>query len=619
MDGWAGRILRVDLTRGEYSIEDLAPDLAEKFIGGRGLAAKFLFDEVDPKIDPLSPENKLFFSSGPLCGTGALASGRCEVITKSPLTGAIADSSFGGYFASELKYAGYDLIIFEGKSPHPVYLLIWDDDVEIKPAQHLWGKSTSDTENMIRSDIEDAWKARETQIASIGPAGENLVRFAAIMHSSGNVAGRSGVGAVMGAKNLKAVAVRGTKGVTLADGDSFKKLNITFLEEMRTSPELQKLYDSRHDYGTCSSISLAQKLGMIAYKNFQEGSFLEMVDGEKILQHEFWTKCYSCFTCPLQERKVGVVTEPEFQGKGDGPEWETAGLLGSACGIGSFAAIVKAGHLCNELGMDTMEAGCAIACAMELYEKGFLSEKDAGYKLNFGNTKAMVELVEKIGLRQDLGDVLAEGGYRLAEKYGHPELFMGVKKQGFAAWHPQGNLHYGLAYATSNIGASHNKAIAFWATSRFDLEGQAAGVKDSQDHVAALSSCGSCWYVFGRFYGLWKEKMMPLLLVAATGVDYTEENVELAGERVYNLERLFNLRAGLTAADDTLPKRILEEPLLKDEAEGKLPRLDVLLPEYYQLRGWGKNGVPTPERLDQLGLTEEGMVCGIPVPEKLAR
>ena len=605
MDGWAGRILRVDLTRGEYSIEDLDPTLAAKFLGGRGLEAKFLFDEVNPKIDPLSPENKLFFAAGALVGTGAMACGRLEVVTKSPLTGAVADSSCGGAFASELKCAGYDLIIFEGKSPKPVYLLINDDDVGIKPAEHLWGKSTYDTESMIKAEVEDAWKGRETQVASIGPAGENLVKFAAIMHTD-HTAARSGVGAVMGSKNLKAVAVRGTRGVTLADGDTFKKLNLSYIMEIGESPDLQKLYESRNTYGTCSSISLAQRTGMIAHKNFQEGSFEPMMDGEKLIRREFWTKDHSCFSCPLQERKLGRVTDPEFQGEGCGPEWETVGLLGSNCGIGNYPAIMKANYLCNELGIDTMEAGDAIACAMELYERGYLPEEDAGYKLNFGNTQAMLGLVEKIAHRQDFGDVLAEGGYRMAEKYGHPELFMGAKKQGFAGWHPQGNQHYGLAYATSNRGACHCKTVAFLAPSRFDLDGQAACVRDTQDHVAAHSSAGCCWYVYGRFYGLWKEKMMPLLLAAATGIDYTEENVELVGERAYNLERLFLLRAGFTGADDTLPDRILKQPLLKGDAEGNVPRLDVLLPEYYELRGWDKNGVPTPEKLAQLGLTEEG-------------
>ena len=605
MDSWAGRILRVDLTRGEYSVEDLAPDLAAKFLGGRGLAAKFLYDEVDPKIDPLSPENKLFLASGPLNGTGALASGRFEVVTKSPLTGAIALSNSGGSFASELKYAGYDLIILEGKSPHPVYLMINDDDVEIKPAQHLWGKSTVDTEKIIRSEIGNAWIARETQIAGIGPGGENLVKMAAIIHA-GHAAARAGVGTVMGSKNLKAVAVRGTKGVFLANGEEFKNLVLTFLNEIRESPDLQKLYDSRYDYGTCSSVSLAQRTGMIAHRNYQDGSFPEMLDGEKVLQRDFWTKSYSCFACPFQEFKAGRVADGEFQGIGDGPDWEEVGLLGSSCGISDFAAIVKANYLCNELGIDVIDTGHAIACAMELYERGILSEKDTGYKLNFGNARAMVELVEKTGLRQGFGDVLAEGGYRLAEKYGHPELFMGVKKLGFAAWHPQGNQHYGLAYATSNRGACHTKAIAFLAPSRFELDGQAACIRDAQDHMAAVGSCGLCWYIYGRFYGLWKEKMMPLLLEAATGAGYTEENMQLAGERIWNLEKLFNLRAGFTVADDTLPQRILEVPLLDGDAKGNVPRLDILLPEYYELRGWDKNGVPTSEKLAQLGLTEEG-------------
>ncbi len=606
MDGWTGKVLRVDLSKGQCTDEELDLDLAEKFIGGRGLATKLLFEEADPKVDPLTPENKLIMATGPLTGTGAPASSRYEVVTKSPLTGAIADSSTGGSFGAELKYAGYDLIIFEGKSPEPVYLLIQNDDVEIKSAQHLWGKSTIETESMIRLEMGDAWKARGTQIVSIGPAGENLVKFASIMHSGGHAAGRSGVGAVMGSKNLKAVAVTGTKAVTLADGDSFKNLMLTFLNDMRESPDLHAIYEEWRDYGTGSGISKSQELGMIAYKNFQEGSFPVMAGAKEVLRREYWTKSYSCLSCPLQGRKIGRVTDAEFQGVGDGPEWETVGLLGACCGISNFSAISKAGYLCNELGMDTMEAGGTIACAMELYEKGLLSKKEAGYQLNFGNAKAMVELVEKIGLRQGFGDVLAEGSYRLAEKYGHPELFMGVKKQCFAGWHPQGSAHYTLAYATSNQGASHNKAVADYAPSRFDLAGQAAYLKNSQDYCAVVSSCGLCWFVYGLFSPFWKKNAIPLMLEAATGAGYTEENVQLAGERVFNLERLFNLRAGFTAADDTLPKRILKQPLLKGEAEGKIPRLDVLLPEYYELRGWDKNGVPTTKKLAQLGLTEEG-------------
>jgi len=575
--------------------------MVKSFIGGRGLASKLLFDEVDAKVDSLEPENTLSFATGPLTGSGAIGGSRYMIVTKSPLTGAIACSNIGGYFGPELKFAGYDMVIFEGKAPDPIYLSIEDDHVEIKPAQHLWGKTTVETEGRIRSEIGDSQKARETQISTIGPAGENLVRIACIMHA-GHAAGRSGVGAVMGAKNLKAVAVRGTKGVTVADVDSFKKLIATLSDTIRKSPALER----RPLYGTWTGISRANKFGVLATRNFQAG-YIEGVDGaEKVLREHFFVKSHTCFSCPFQEFKTTRVTDPDFQGEGEGPEWESFGLLGPDCGITNFAAILKANYLCNELGMDTISAGGTIACAMELYEKGFLPAEDVGCQLDFGNEKAMVQLVKKMGLRRGFGNILAEGAYRLAEKYGHPELFMGTKKQGFPGFHPQGFQILGLGYATSNRGACHLKNVAYYDETRFETAGQAALAKTDQDCIAAIDSSGLCHAIYIRDFFPWREEMAPALLEAATGTGYSKETMLLAGERIWNLERLFNLKTGLTVRDDTLPKRILEEPMPEGPSKGQAVRLGEMLPEYYEVRGWDVNGVPAAEKLAELGLSQEG-------------
>jgi aldehyde:ferredoxin oxidoreductase len=405
----------------------------------------------------------------------------------------------------------------------------------------------------------------------------------------------------MGSKNLKAVAVRGSQGITLADVDSFKTLTASLSDEIRKSPFIER----RPLYGTWTGISRAYKFGVLATRNFQTGC-IEGVDGaEKVLRDKFWVRSHTCFSCPFQEFKTTRVTDPEFQGEGEGPEWESFGLLGSDCGVTNFAAIVKANYICNELGMDTISAGGTIACAMELYERGFLSAEDTGHQLNFGNDKAMVALVEKMGRRQGFGDILAEGGYRLAEKYGHPELFMGVKKQGFPGFHPQGFQILALGYATSNRGACHLKNIAYYGDSRFQTANQPALAKTDQDFIAAMDSAGLCHAIYVRDFPAWRNKVAELLK-AVTGVGYTQESTLHAGERIWNLERLFNLKTGLTAKHDTLPKRILEEPMPEGPSKGQVVRLGEMLPEYYRVRGWDKNGIPTPEKLAGLGLAREG-------------
>jgi aldehyde:ferredoxin oxidoreductase len=610
MDGWVGRILRVDLTQGDYSVEDLDPDLATDYIGGRGLASKFLFDEVDPTIDPLSPENKLLFASGPLTGTAAPSGGRLTVVTKSPQTGTITCANVGSYFGAELKFAGFDMLIVEGKSPDPVYLSIVDDEVEIKPAPSLWGKTTFETEDAIRDEIGDDWRARETYIACIGPAGEKLVKFAAIVHDKHTVAGRGGVGAVMGSKNLKAIAVRGTKAVSVVDGESFRQAVTDALNKWNADEGLSYFGHT----GSAAQIAANSRRGCIPVFNHQQGTFEKAESLSWKAQKNYIAGARrACFGCPCHCRPVYKINEPGFEGKYIGLEYETNALLGPNCGIDNLVVVIKANDICNELGMDSMSAGGTMGTAMELFERGCLPEADVGFKLNFGNGEAMLELLKQTGLREGFGDILAEGGYEVAQRYGHPELFMGVKKLELPAYGPRRLQGIGLGYATSNRGACHNKAYTMayesfappeWFMEPSDIEGKAALVKRLQDIVDVVDSAGVCLFPQAAMTPPFQIEDVVTLLEAATGAGYTLENVMLAGERIWNLERIFNLKAGFTKDDDTLPRRMTEEPLPDGPGKGQVNRLSEMLPEYYQLRGWDENGVPTREKLSELGLED---------------
>jgi len=608
MNGWIGKILRVDLSNSSYAVEDLDPDLAKDYIGGRGLATKIFFDEVDPAVDAFSPDNKLIFATGPLTGTGVIASSRYMVVTKSPLTGCIACSNSGGYFGPEIKFAGYDIIIFEGKAPEPVYLVIKDDTIEFKSAVDLWGKNTDVTEDLIREELGDAWKAEEFRIASIGPAGEKLSRVACIINDKTRAAGRSGVGGVMGSKNLKAIAVTGTKGVPVVDRKKFRETVRASIDKNRS--EVAKVTaQALPIFGTSVLVHIINESGILCTNNFQTGVFegADKISGETI-RDTILKRNKGCYACPMACGRVTEIKDPAFKGEGEGPEYETVALFGASCGVSNLGAVTKANYLCNQLGIDTIDAGNIVACAMELYEKGFLPEKDIGFKANFGNAEALVKLVEMMGLREGIGDILAEGGYTLAEKYGHPELFMGVKKQGLPAYDPRGVQGMGLSYATSNRGACHVRSYAI-ATEilgvnvkrdPFQTEGKPAVLKAFQDLTAVIDSSGLCLFV-SLAEGFGVDDMVTLLEVV-TGAGYTSENVLQAGERIWNLERLFNLKAGITKADDTLPKRFLEEPMPVGPAKGLVCRLNEMLPEFYNLRGWDENGVPTKGKLAELGL-----------------
>jgi len=599
MKGWIGELLRVDLTKGEWKAEELDQNLASKFIGGRGLGSKILFDEVDPKVDPFSPSNKLVMATGPLTGTSASAAGRYMAITKSPLTGTIACSNSGGLFGAEMKFAGFDLIIIEGKAKEPVYLYVEDGKAEIRDGKAIWGKTIDKATDEILSETD-----MDARVACIGPAGEKLVRFACIINDKHRAAGRSGVGAVMGSKNLKAVAVKGSGSVTVADKEAFRKAALDGFQKIKANPVTSKGLPA---YGTCVLVNIINASGIFPTRNFQLSVFegAEKISGETIAD-QILIRNRACFACPIGCGRVVKVTDPKYGCFGEGPEYESDWSMGACCGVDNLDAIGKGNYLCDILGIDPISAGVTIACGMELFERGIISAKEVGRSLNFGDADAMVEMVKATGYREGFGDLLAEGSYRLAEKFGHPEYSMTVKKQEFPAYDGRGAQGMGLQYATSNRGACH---VRGYMTSPeilgspvkldpFETKEKAGWDKTFQDLTAVVDSSGICLF---NTFAIGGPEILEYLK-AGTGIKMNLDELMKAGERIWNLERLFNLKAGLTGKDDRLPDRLLKEPISSGPAKGKVVELDKMLPEYYQLRGWDKEGVPTKERLRELEL-----------------
>jgi aldehyde:ferredoxin oxidoreductase len=607
MYGWHGRILRVDLTDHTTTVEAVDPQIAKDFIGGRGWAIRLLYDEVDPKVDPLAPDNKLIFGTGPLTATPAPTGNRYTIVTKSPLTGALACSNSGGVLPTEMKRTGFDLFVVEGRSPEPVYLWVSDDQVEIRPAAHLWGTTVHEATDRLLEETDP--KAR---IACIGPAGERLVKVAAIMNDKHRAAGRSGVGAVMGSKNLKAVVVRGTKQTPLAEPDAMRELSRQIRSEVNR--DVRK-GSSLREYGTAYVPPVTSEMGILPTRNFQTGVFehVDQIDGHT-LKEKYLIRAKPCFGCPIACGRETELDDPDYTGAGEGPEYETIAALGSSCGIDNLAAVTKANYLCNELGMDTISMGMTLSCAMEMYETQILSADDIGRPLPFGDADALIALVEATAYREGFGDDLAEGSFRLASKYGHPEFSITAKKLEFPGYDPRGAKGMGLLYATSNIGASHMAgdiaySEVFGVPEKIDplaLEDKPHLVHRYQDAFTVIDAAGLCVflsvrYTFEPHVDLWPTRLTQLMN-HATGAGYTEASLLEAGERVYNLERLFLLKAGFTQADDTLPQRMLQEPLPDGPGKGHIVELDQMLPEFYRLRGWDENGVPTPEKLKALGL-----------------
>ncbi len=604
---WQKKVLRVNLTDGSSSTEPLNMEWATAFLGERGLASKYLMENMDPKVDAMSPENVLIFATGPLTGTMASTSGRYVVVTKGPLTNAIACSNSGGKFGAELKFAGYDLLILEGRSPEPVYLHIVNDNVEILPADELWGGTVWQTEERIKARHQNPL----LKIASIGVAGERGVRYACVVNDLHRAAGRSGVGAVMGSKNLKAVAVHGSVGVRVKDPKRFMQAVVEtkdLLANSRGREALTKL-------GTNAMIDSMQEFGALPTRNFHEVQFegVDKINARAMMTpkpdgHVNLLTNKACFGCTIacgriahiDETHFTIVNRKEYWHASGGLEYEAAYAFGPLVGVDDIDALTFASYLMNEHGMDPISFGGTLAAAMELYQMGVITKKDSdGIALDFGNAEALTVMAEKTGKYEGFGQILGLGSRLMCEKYGHPELSMAVKGQEFAGYDSRALQGMGLGYATSNRGACHLKHDVFAE----DMEdqsgkGKAAPTKESQDRVAMMDSSGLCLFVTAA----WGVEEFCKQIDAACEGDWTEERLLETGERTWNLERQFNLAAGLTSADDTLPKRLLEVPAPGGTAKGKVCQLDVMLPEYYKLRGWTKDGVPTKETLTRLGL-----------------
>ena len=600
--GFAGVIARVNLSTGEIKREKVNEEWARLFIGGRGYGGKIIYDEVDPKVDPLAPENKVVIATGPAGGSNAPASGRTMVITKGAETETIACSNVGGFFGPELKRAGYDMVIIEGKAEKPVYLWINDGNIEIRDAQKLWGKKTSEIEQVIKRETDE--KAR---VMNIGPAGVKLSRIANVMFDVHRAAGRSGVGAVLGSKNFLGIAAKGTKKVEFFAPVELKK---TVAQARKLLKKSEITNETLPKYGTAVMVNIINERGGYPLRNAQEAydDDAGVTGGEEIADKILIRKS-ACAVCPIACGRTTEIREGKYKGHhGEGPEYETTWALGLMCGVYDLNAITYAHYLTNEYGLDGISAGVTIACAMELYERGYIPEKDVPFPIRFGDGEAIVKLVQMMGEQEGIiGDLLAEGSYRLAEHYGHPELSMSVKKQEMPAYDPRAMKGIGLNYATSNRGACHvrgytiSQEVIDWpyAVDRLKYEGKAELTKYMQDFTAVIDSSGMCLFtIFGMGY---ISDYGPILR-AVTGIPYSDDELMKAGERIYNLERLFNLKAGLTKQDDTLPPRLLKEPIPSGPSKGEVCELDRMLPEYYKLRGWDKEGVPTKEKLEELGL-----------------
>ncbi len=589
MNGWMNKIVKVDLSTGQQTIVNIDEDVRRKFIGGRGLGLKIFTDMCSADIDALDNENALLFLTGPLTGIIQTA-GRYQVTTRSPLTGGIVDSSSGGFFGANLKKAGFDGLVITGKADKPVYLEATEDGIEIKNAEHIWGKDTHETMKILKRELTS-----NISVACIGPAGENLVPFAAIMNDKDRAAGRGGVGAVMGSKNLKAITTSGNKQIPVSDPEGLKKMLSTINTLIDKNPVTGK---SLQLLGTSVLVNVINAHGMYPTENFKRGVFndAEGTSGEKIAETILQGRS-ACFKCPIACGRKTKTSNRE----GEGPEYETVWAFGAQLGISDLETITEANYTCNELGLDTITAGSTIGCAMELYEKGAFPEK-----LEWGDSSNLVKLVEDIAYKRGIGKDLALGSKKLAEKYGRPELAMQVKGMEIPAYDPRGAQGQALSYATSNRGGCHMQGYLISPEilgspvfmDRYSIEGKAEIVVLFQDISAAVDSLVLCRFLqFAISIDTFKD-----MLNIVTGFDYTEDELLKVGTRIYNLERKYNSEAGFTRKDDMLPARFLEEELSEGASRNRVVQLDEMLDRYYKLRGWDENGIPSEEIKKELGI-----------------
>ena len=614
MFGGHGRILRVNLSESTVSQEEIPERLFDKFLTGAGLATHYLYHEVPKGAEPLGPENELILMTGALTGTTAPSTGRFNWVFKSPLTGLWAQSNSAGHWGVDFKKTGFDGVIFEGASPKPVYLVIEEDKAEIRDAEHLWGKSVSETTKLIKEELGGKF-----EVVCIGVAGENQVRYATIMNDLHRAAGRCGGGAVMGSKRLKAIAVRGTTPVKVANPEAFAKVAKKQFELL----DQHMFKVSLESFGTNVVIDLVNVRGGFPTRNWQSGVFPELEEiNAQALSEKVLVETKGCFGCPLNCGRVSEIRKGKYSGtKGEGPEYESVGTFGGQCQVTDMEAITMAHYLCDDYGLDTISAGSTIAFAMECYEKGILTKSDTdGLEIEFGDPDVVIELVHKIAKREGIGDLLAEGTRRMAQKLGKgSERFaMNVKGLELPAYDSRAVQITGLAFAVANRGGDHMTAyiqgptfldIPFLVIPDSQIKDPLVAdpeevhiLVELENVMTALDTLGAC-----KFMGFCVASEEWVELVAhCLGREFTYDDMVKVGERSYNLARVFNVREGVTRADDTLPPRLLEEPLPEGPAAGKVnENLPEMLDKYYELRGWDKaTGKPTPEKLRELGLEE---------------
>ncbi|ORU89420.1 MAG: aldehyde ferredoxin oxidoreductase [Cycloclasticus sp. symbiont of Poecilosclerida sp. M] len=617
---WTKKVLRINLTKGTCKSEPLNMEWAEQFLGQRGLATKYLTEEVPPKTDPLSPENTMYLITGPLTGTMASTAGRYSVVTKSPLTGVIACSNSGGFFGNEMKCAGWDMVILEGKAKSPVYIHIDDDDAQILPADEIWGKSVWEADEWLHAKHQDP----QLRVAAVGVSAEKGVLYAGIINDLHRAAGRSGVGTVMASKNVKAVTIRGSKGVSVDDPKAFFEATTAAKKILAENPVTGEGLPA---LGTQVLMNVINETGAMPTHNWKHSVFegASKISGEAMLEARDTdgkpnlTRNAGCFACTISCGRISTINPEHFSvqnkddlhksyaGNSGGLEYEAAWALGSDTGIDDLDALTYAQFVCNEQGIDPISLGSTIAAAMEMFEEGFITTKDTdGIDLKFGNAEALVKCTELVGKGEGFGAELGQGSAKFCAKHGHPELSMTVRGQEFPAYDPRGIQGMGLGYATSNRGACHLRGYTVASevlgipikTDPLETEGKAGLQIAFQNATAAFDSAGIC--IFTSF--AWSlEDVAPQLNAACEG-EWTVERLGEIGERIWNLERLYNEAAGFGGASDTLPPRLLKEGATSGPAEGKVSGLATMLPEYYAERGWAKDGSVTKETKARLGL-----------------
>ncbi|TXT57369.1 MAG: hypothetical protein BAJATHORv1_10070 [Candidatus Thorarchaeota archaeon] len=619
--GYAGKILRVQLDSNDFKIESIPTEWITDYIGGDGFAARLMFAEVPGGCDPLGPENKLIVGTGPITGTLWPMSGRTVFVSKSPQTGIWGESHVGGFLGAELKYAGYDMLVIEGQSEKPVYVYVSDTDLQLIEAKDKWGMKTNEISAAIRSDHRDP----DIQVGAIGPAGEKQVRFSSVIINNARAAGRTGMGAVLGSKNVKAIAVRGHGGIDVYDHEGFVEFAKDAHQRVRNNPQAQEM----GKWGTWVLTAVKQEIGELPTRNHQTGVF----DGWEKLSGDYIRPRYTisdraCFGCSLGCKKVNYIPDGPFRGTlEEGPEYEGLMAFGSLLGIDDYPTTLKANQICNRYGMDIISAGSTLAFAMELFEKGIIDTSDTdGLDISWGNRENTIRMLEKIGSRDGFGDILAEGSRIAAEKIGKNASEYAIHVKGLEVSGQDGRTHrsIGLSHATGARGADHLRSLVVVdqlgyedvATERWGAHTlpeilnpyvekyKATAVVETENAYCIRDTLIVCWYSVSWPPIFWMKDFAKLLPLA-TGIQSLgdEDNLTLIAERQVTLKRLFNAREGISRSDDTLPKRFTDEPMPEGPGKGQTVDLEPMLDDYYRLRGWNReSGLPTDETLHKLSL-----------------